>query len=372
MNTRLYAVRLPNKYGWHTVTVDADNAQETVAALYPNALETRFVDINPGVCLLEMGWDYDGLEQSWLAPGENLESPECHVARQSFPPVPAVLTIQSEPPHAGWWDIYMHFSTKDGGHDTVVNISYSDVFSNPEKDILGVSKEVAAFKNARTLFDEEGQFVHILALNRTRESIFLRVESILRDDEDNNFCHDFLLDRENFVSEFARVYREFEYDGGWDRVFIPRDPRITKGKAPSSSSISFQGGKRKSGKFAYGEGTDTVHFDEDDAFIFYLAINSRLPEWDQYSDCVPIHKTDWAFILKMWADICAAKTFDELFELVCGVDYVNRTIQRQGLYGDAEQLWATQQKETPLYEEFKRWADLQFSRGYSYITVDGF
>ncbi|MDR2695842.1 MAG: hypothetical protein LBC79_05635 [Deltaproteobacteria bacterium] len=231
----LFAVRLPGYSGWMPEYIEAqfEEAAEAITKKYPDALEFRI--ITRGSCkkavfsnkleemsgswrLFDFGWYYDALEARWLAPDEEANRP-------TTPVLPAAVSMHAEPPEYGWWCLHLKFSPSLGSESSLwqkyrlsqeaiqCDIRCSDVF-DPVGNITTFVDKIKSGKDARVMIDEEGCFVCMLAWCPAQDSLCLRlrVESLLYAED---YCHDFQLERAQFVVEFEKILEKFRDNGGW-------------------------------------------------------------------------------------------------------------------------------------------------------------
>ena len=238
----LFAVRLPGNSGWdpeysvwkpeYTET-KFEKAAEAIINKYPDALEFRI--ISRGSCkksissnnfeemlwewqLFSFGWYYDALEDRWLAPEEEANRP-------TTPVLPAAFNMNAELPKHGWWHLYLNFNPVSGNESASwpkdclspktiqCEIRCSDVF-DPVDDITAFINKIKNGENARVMIDEEGCFVHMSTWCPAHDSLYLRIESLLYEED---YCYDFQLEKAQFVSEFERILAEFREPGGWGK-----------------------------------------------------------------------------------------------------------------------------------------------------------
>ena len=155
--------------------------------------------------------------------------------------------------------------------------------------------------------------------------------------------------------------------------FISTDERLMTKKPFSSASLSFEGGIRT---YDTARALDSVAIDEEDSLFFYLIMLHFFPDWHQYECYTSVSKNDWHKILARWEFLSGLDDFDTFIETACGLDYANNTVKdKKALYfvnHNADRLWETRGKERMLYENFRRWCEMQFKKRYKYITIFGF
>lgn len=228
----LYAVRLPDS-DWRPEYIAAapGNAAAIVLSKYPDVIGFRILahgDCGKSVFneklddmlgtwrQLNVDWYCDVLEEYRLAQDKKGIQPYASG-------LTATICINAEPQEHGWWHVRLEFTpspTEGSAYwhqayrslETVqCEIHCSDVF-DPIGDIENFLCKITDGKSAQVMIDEEGQFVHMLAWCPTQETIHLRIESLLYDED---YCHNFFLNKSLFLSEFKKVLDAFKTNGGW-------------------------------------------------------------------------------------------------------------------------------------------------------------
>lgn len=250
----IYAVRMPDT-GWEPDIMVATrySFEEQARQKHPQALEHRYVgwmSICQGIIVssndsrsmygiyekywpckrltYEMydtfwacHWFYDNDRKNWLSPGEVGEKPDVK-------PVLATFEMKSCL-HAGWWKWHMFFTPATQGDTTTgkgdfqpKNIKYDIWCSNVFEPITGLQKFLEELKtghDVRFTVDEEGTLAYIFVWHLPEGNIQVRLES---KGYKENYCHDLILKKENFLAEIDREYERFVAQGGLDE-FLPSD-----------------------------------------------------------------------------------------------------------------------------------------------------
>ncbi|CAK7006631.1 MAG: hypothetical protein DELT_00264 [Desulfovibrio sp.] len=228
----LYAVRLPD-LDWQPgyIAATPETAPGAIVREHPRAVEFRIImygNCKKSLCGKHLGdmlekwpfsdldWYYGALEECVLVQGKE-------PIRSGTAAIPAIISINAPPPKHGWWDLRLTFSPAPVSGEKVwknahssqeaihCKIQCSDAF-DPINDLTGFIDKVKKDVAAQVAIDEEGQYVHMVVWSASHDSIQLRIESLLADED---YCHDFILNKALFVSEWEKALNAFTAAGGW-------------------------------------------------------------------------------------------------------------------------------------------------------------
>lgn len=107
--------------------------------------------------------------------------------------------------------------------------------------------------------------------------------------------------------------------------------------------------------------------------VLHLAIRAVLPEFDMYdSTLVPIEK--FRAIINAWGTIFESASIDELFERLCGVDYVSHRVLNESLLymfnNMGTSIWGKRDAERHVYDDFLVWFE-RYNEKCSHIKIMG-
>ena len=223
----VYATKPPFSLGWdvRSIVVDRDEAPERINALHPEIVTYRI--ITQGACkrsiidddfasssareaALLCYWFFDEEWQCWYAPNELPPRPETDLT-------PASLIINTDPPEFGWWRWNLVFTpsvaTMQINEEIKIPIHCSAVFDPIEKLLHAIEiLSSPTQKNIRIMINEEGNYVNMLVWSLSSSKLHVRICS---ECYRQGYCHDFLLDKENFLFQLWKSHRHFEFHGGW-------------------------------------------------------------------------------------------------------------------------------------------------------------
>lgn len=232
----LYFVRVPGNPGWTPgiLTVEPEKAAVTIADLHPGMERLRIVGqgmrsrkYSPDIpdakfeeleYALGQGWWYDMRQHCWLAPEEAAAVP---VEK----PLPAVMSLDAEEPHDGWWFWHLGFAplvSNDaaiwthlfGDGKVGYNIDFSGALErDPVGDVKAFAGAVRGNADARLVVDEEGGFTGMLVWAIEPERLHLRLMSLCRPDDRK---YDFLVAKSVFLEAIEKALLAFSADGGWE------------------------------------------------------------------------------------------------------------------------------------------------------------
>jgi len=116
-----------------------------------------------------------------------------------------------------------------------------------------------------------------------------------------------------------------------------------------------------------------LYIDDMDFDSFSWAVRKIMPEFDWWGDNI-VNNADFEKMLNLWQFICTAKTFDEMFETVCEVNYKAKTIAKSspihGINSCGATFWKEKEKHIEMYNDFRRWFDL-YKNESTHIIIAG-
>lgn len=211
------------------IAATRENADVLIKEYHPDLLEYKIIvyssvkslstDGEPDIShLLSRGWSYDMYTNSWLMPNEVPERPTITLT-------PAEISIQTEKPDVGWWYWTVNFNDAqciDGRvqplndiqkleKSIIHDIRCSNVF-DPVPDLHIFVNKIKATLDALWQVDEEGCYVTMVCWYINSYTVHLRMYSSLYRE---NYCCDYLLDRDSFLKTIKAAYHSFGRDGGW-------------------------------------------------------------------------------------------------------------------------------------------------------------
>ncbi len=142
------------------------------------------------------------------------------------PLIPASMHIHTEKPEWGWWRWSIVFDEESYSDHAVIpweecgrerrrfetTLSCSEVF-DPVPDLHWFLRCIIGDKPSNEWrVDEEGRFQTMWVWNLDAVKVHLRIFSEIRDDD---YCWDFVLDRDAFMEELDAAYCSFRAMGGW-------------------------------------------------------------------------------------------------------------------------------------------------------------
>jgi len=151
--------------------------------------------------------------------------------------------------------------------------------------------------------------------------------------------------------------------------FTPKSPYILFGKCESGGYYYFV---PKKGQAEYSK-DNWLCVNDVDLYSFFWAIIKLMPDFDFYDENL-VDTADFEKMLNLWHFICTAKTFDEMFETVCEVDYKAKTIAKNspiyGINSYGATFWKEREKHIEMYNDFRRWFDL-YKNESTHIIIAG-
>ena len=142
------------------------------------------------------------------------------------PLIPASIRIRTEKPDGGWWNWTIEFDEecyengdivpwKHAGHDRRHFETYlccSDVY-DPIPDLHWLLVRIKMSSDfEQWSVEEEGELVIISVWYLDAAKIQLQIS---RQDGDEDFCWNFVLNRRAFIAELDAAYTSFGSQGGW-------------------------------------------------------------------------------------------------------------------------------------------------------------